>query len=93
MLLYWHMLEWACQERLGHFDFGRSTRDTGTYNFKKQWGAHEVPLHWHFLIPPGGEIPQVRPDSPKYRLQVACWKRLPLPLANRIGPSIIAKLS
>ena len=93
MLLYWHMLEWACQAGRGLFDFGRSTRDTGTYNFKKQWGAHEVPLHWHFLIPPGGEIPQVRPDSPKYKLQVACWKRLPLPLANRIGPSIIAKLS
>jgi hypothetical protein len=30
----------------------------------------------------------VNPLDPRYRLQVALWKKLPLPLANRLGPPI-----
>jgi len=93
MLLYWAMLAEACRGGAPCFDFGRSTLDSGTYRFKKQWGADDTPLAWQFLLPPGKALPELRPDSPKYRLMVACWKRLPLPLAARLGPRIIAKLS
>ena len=40
MLLYWKMLEFACDNGFDVFDFGRSSVDEGTYKFKKQWGAH-----------------------------------------------------
>ena len=93
MLLYWQMLEEACQRNAGVFDFGRSTRDAGTYRFKTQWGARDVPLHWHYLLSPGHDMPGLRPDSPKYRLMVACWKKLPVWLARALGPRIIGKLS
>ena len=92
MLLYWSMLQEACRSGARRFDFGRSTRDSGTFTFKKQWGAHEVPLFWHYLIPEGEALPELRPDSPKYRLMVAAWKRLPLCLARTLGPCIIGKL-
>ncbi len=93
MLLYWQMLEDACERHAGTFDFGRSTRDAGTYRFKKQWGAREVQLHWHYLLSPGHDMPGLRPDSPKYRFMVACWKKLPLWLARALGPRIISTLS
>ena len=93
MLVYWHMLKGACEGGSACFDFGRSTRDSGTYRFKKQWGAQEVPLHWHYILPPGGSVPDIRPDSPKYRLAVGLWRRLPLGVVRLLGPRLIAKLS
>jgi hypothetical protein len=93
MLLYWTMLADAADRRAITFDFGRSTRDSGTWQFKRQWGPAERPLHWHYLLENGKALPDQRPDSPRYRLMVACWKRLPVGLARRLGPPIIGKLS
>jgi FemAB-related protein (PEP-CTERM system-associated) len=93
MLLYWSMLRFACEHGAKHFDFGRSTRDSGTYRFKKQWGAAEQSLYWQYLLAPGEDVPDLRPDSPKYRLMVACWRRLPVGLARRLGPHVVARLS
>jgi len=92
-VLYWAMLEDACRMGAAAFDFGRSTRDSGTYVFKKQWGCDEVPLVWEYLLPPGGSLPELRPDSSKYRLMVACWRKLPVGAARLIGPYLISKLS
>jgi serine/alanine adding enzyme len=93
MLLYWSMLEEACRRAAPAFDFGRSTRDSGTYRFKTQWGAEEVPLYWHYLLPDGGEAPELRPDNPKFRLATAVWRRLPLAVVRVVGPRLIAGLS
>jgi serine/alanine adding enzyme len=93
MLLYWSMLEEACRRQAPCFDFGRSTRDSGTYRFKTQWGAKEVSLHWCYILRPGGEVPDLRPESARFRLATTLWRRLPLRLACLIGPRIIARLS
>jgi len=93
MLLYWSMLEEACLRAAPAFDFGRSTRDSGTYRFKAQWGAEEAPLYWHYLVPEGGEAPELRPESPKFRLAAAVWRRLPLWVVRLLGPRIIGGLS
>jgi len=92
MLLYWRMLAHCCDAGARCFDFGRSTCDEGTFRFKRQWGAEPVPLYWHYLLPSGAEMPSLRPDSPKYRLLVACWRKLPLWAARAMGPRLIAKL-
>jgi len=93
MLLYWSMLTDGCQATTKYFDFGRSSRNSGTYNFKKQWGAEEVPLFWHFLLAEGQKMPDLTTDSNKYRYLVACWKKLPVWAARCLGPRIIRKLS
>ncbi len=93
MLLYWNMLEYAVGRKMKTFDFGRSSRNSGTYRFKRQWGAREIPLYWHYLLPPGFQLPDLRHDSPKFRFFVAAWKKLPLPLARTLGPHIIRSLS
>ncbi|HLS82404.1 MAG TPA: FemAB family XrtA/PEP-CTERM system-associated protein [Steroidobacter sp.] len=92
MLLYWSVLEYACDAGYDHFDFGRSTVDAGAYRFKKQWGATAKSLHWHYWLKHGGKPPTLNPSNPKYRLAIAAWRRLPLWLANRIGPRIVRNL-
>lgn len=86
MALYWTMLSHACEAGCATFDFGRSTVDANTHRFKKQWGAKAVPLYWQYWMADGKAIPQINPGNPKYKLAIASWKRLPLVLANRLGP-------
>jgi FemAB-related protein (PEP-CTERM system-associated) len=88
-LLYWSMLEGAAGRGCATFDFGRSTPDEGTYKFKAQWGAEPVPLCWEYSLLAGGELPNTSPTNPKFALAVSMWKKLPLQLANRLGPMIV----
>ena len=92
MYPYWSVLEFAVQAGHAVFDFGRSTLDSGTYRFKKQWGAEPLQLHWHYWLKGGGEPPRLNPSNPKYRLAVAAWRKLPLPVANWLGPHLVKNL-
>jgi hypothetical protein len=71
------------------FDFGRSTPHEGTYKFKEQWGAQPVPLCWEYALRGEGGLPDSSPANPKFRLAIAMWKKLPLGVANLIGPLIV----
>lgn len=86
--LYWKMIEYACQAGFKNFDFGRSSWDSGTFKFKQQWGAQPKQLYWHYWLAKGDKLPEINPANPKYKLLIACWKRLPLLLANFLGPKI-----
>jgi serine/alanine adding enzyme len=92
MLLYWTALRHAIEAGYSKFDFGRSTPNSGTYRFKKQWGAVPVPLFWHYWLPDGESVPKLNPENPKYRFAIALWKRLPLWVANKLGPPIVRNL-
>ena len=92
MLLYWEVLRYAIDAGYQQFDFGRSTVDAGTYRFKKQWGAEPLQLHWHYWLPDGGALPKMNPDNPKYRLAIRAWQKLPLSVANWLGPRIVRNL-
>jgi len=88
-LLYWHALETAVAEGAEVFDFGRSTPGEGTFKFKEQWGASPVQLNWEYWLAPGGEIPDHSPKNPRLQLAIEAWKRLPIPVANLIGPRVV----
>ena len=92
MLLYWRCLERAIERGCSTFDFGRSSVDSGTYRFKRQWGAEPAPCYWHYWLPDERPLPELSPDNPKYRLAIRLWQRLPLPVANRLGPHIVRNL-
>jgi serine/alanine adding enzyme len=92
MLLYWEVLKFAIEQGYQIFDFGRSTRDSGTYRFKKQWGAEPLQLYWHYWLRDGGHLPGLSPDNPKYRLAIRTWQHMPLALANLIGPWLVRSL-
>lgn len=92
MALYWAALGMAIERGCRVFDFGRSTVDSGTYRFKKQWGATPRPLLWHYWLDKGIAMPKLTPSNPKYRLAIAAWQRLPLFVANRLGPALVKHL-
>lgn len=92
MLLYREILGFAVNSGYMFFDFGRSTIDAGTYHFKKQWGAVPVQHYWHYWLPDGGELPALKPDSPKFKLLVSCWQRLPVTISRLLGPHIVKSL-
>ncbi len=91
-ILYWEVMRRAADRGCRIFDFGRSKIDTGAYNFKKNWGFEPTPLNYEFKLKPGGAIPDVNPLNPKYRLLIAAWKRLPMPVANLLGPWLVRNL-
>jgi serine/alanine adding enzyme len=92
MQLYWSVLKDAIESGVRQFDFGRSSVDAGTYKFKAQWGAKPRQLYWHYWLKPGQPMPNLTPNSPKYALAIRAWQRLPVPVANLLGPWIVRRL-
>lgn len=91
-LLYWNLLEFACQNGYKHFDFGRSTVGEGTYKFKQQWGAQAFPLNWQtFNSQSMAAIPQPDSNGKNKHLRSfaeTLWKRLPVSTSVLIGSRI-----
>lgn len=93
MFMYWNMFRFASERGYDTFDFGRCSIDSGTYRFKKQWGAQELPLYWHQWRPDGAPLAQPKGASPAFRAASCMWQRLPLPLTNALGPQLIKYLA
>jgi len=91
-LLYWSIIEFAVSGGCDVLDFGRSTPNEGTYNFKAQWGALPVALHWEYPLTVDGVVPDTTPANPKFRIAIELWKKLPLSLAARLGPRIVRSI-
>lgn len=93
MLLYWNLLSVSCERGCKQFDFGRSTFGEGTYKFKQQWGAKPVLLDWQTLDKQG-ELEIASNGKSRIRDVVeSVWKKLPLPVANTIGPHLRRRIS
>lgn len=89
--MYFALMSHARERGMQRFDFGRSKTGSGPAAYKKNWGFEGVPLsyaHWSA----DGVVRDMNPTSAKYRLMVESWQRLPLWLANRIGPMIARQL-
>ena len=89
MLLYWTMIESAIADGVRVFDFGRSSPDAGTFQFKQQWGAVPEPQFWEYIQRPGQPIPDHGTSNGRFDIAIDVWKRLPLWLANTVGPHIV----
>lgn len=88
MLLYWTMLEYACDNGYSHFDFGRSSSDEGTYRFKKQWGAKPFPLFWHNIYLNRETEKFETIEKSKFARAVKIWQKIPVKITKIIGPLI-----
>jgi FemAB-related protein (PEP-CTERM system-associated) len=89
---YWELMRRACERGVGVFDYGRSKRGTGSFDFKKNWGFEPAPLAYEYRLYARSDIPQNNPLNPKYRAFIALWRRLPQPVANAFGPLIVRGL-
>lgn len=89
---YWELMRRACERGCRVFDYGRSKRGTGSFNFKRNWGFEPQPLHYEYRLYRCDSIPQNNPNNPKYRLMIEAWRRMPIGLANMLGPFIVRNL-
>ena len=91
-LLYWHLLKFSVEQGYSLFDFGRSSPDSGPYQFKLQWQSTPVPLNWQYWTPEGGALPSLNPQNPRFQLAVRMWQQLPVGLTRVIGPPIVRNI-
>ena len=89
---YWDLMRRSCARGLKVFDYGRSKQGTGPYAFKKNWGFEPRPLHYQYCLYQRDAIPQNNPSNAKYKLLIATWRRMPIGLANWLGPFIVRSL-
>lgn len=90
--MYWNLMQAAAARGCRIFDFGRSKLGTGSYDFKKNWGFEAQPLPYEYKLYRSIKLPDNNPLNPKYQLFIKMWKKLPLPVANMIGPHIVRNL-
>jgi FemAB-related protein (PEP-CTERM system-associated) len=89
---YWELMRRACARGVRVFDYGRSKRGSGSYAFKKNWGFEPQPLHYEYRLYKRDAVPQNNPANARYRWMIEAWRRLPLGVANRIGPLVVRGL-
>ncbi len=87
-LMYWRLMEWAVENDIGMFDFGRSKEGTGSYRFKKHWGFSAEPLYYQYHLVGAEELPNLSPTNPTYQRLISAWKRMPVALTKLVGPPI-----
>jgi len=88
MLLYWETMRAACREGFRRFDFGRSSRGSGTWRFKRQWGAREEPLFWYTIPIRPRRSDRAAEPARRAALIAGSWRRLPRALTRRLGPHV-----
>ena len=89
---YWELMRRAADRGCRLFDYGRSKVGTGPHSFKKNWGFAPQPLSYEYRLYKRDSVPQNNPMNPKYRALIALWRRLPIGVANTIGPYIVRNL-
>lgn len=92
IFLYWEILKFAAEKEYRYFDFGRSSKGSGTYRFKQQWGAIPRQTYWHYWLSNGSTLPAINTGNPKYAIMINLWKRLPLSLSKLLGPPIVRNI-
>ena len=88
MLVYWRLMERCIAEGVRTFNFGRCSPDSGTHRFKRQWGGRDEPLWW-YQWSPGGTATTPSKDEGAYAWGPRIWRRLPLGIANLLGPLVV----
>ncbi len=89
---YWELMRHSCARGLKVFDYGRSKQGTGPYAFKKNWGFEPTPLRYEYRLYKRESVPQNNPNNAKYKLLIETWRRMPLSMANWLGPFVVRSL-
>lgn len=90
--MYWELMRHAAARGYTRFDFGRSKRGTGAYEFKRGWRMSEHPLPYQYFLVRAKEKPDLNPLNPKFKPLIAAWKRLPLGVTKLVGPRLVKHL-
>lgn len=87
--MYWGLLSYGAEQGFKVFDFGRSKKGSGPYDFKRHWGFEPIPLPYQYHLVKQSEMPNLSPTNPKFSLAIELWKKMPLPMTQWLGPKIV----
>ena len=90
--MYWELMRSAARRGFTKFDFGRSKRGTGAYDFKRGWRMTERALPYKYFLVTAKTVPDVNPLNPKLQPFVNLWKRVPPSVAKFLGPIVVRHL-
>jgi FemAB-related protein (PEP-CTERM system-associated) len=90
--MYWEVMQRAVVRGCRVFDWSRSKKGTGSFEFKKLWGFEPAQLHYEYALVGRDSVPQNNPLNPKYRAMIAVWQRLPRSVVNLVGPHLVRGL-
>jgi FemAB-related protein (PEP-CTERM system-associated) len=86
--MYWQVMERARELGFRVFDYGRSKRGSGAFDFKTYWGFEPAPLHYEYYLLKAKAMPNLSPANPRFNMAIQVWRRLPLKLTQLIGPPV-----
>jgi hypothetical protein len=93
-LVYWEAMRWAEESGAREFDFGRSPRSSGTWQFKRGWGALERALHWtRFERDGAASLAVSGGDSTLLQALARLWRWLPPTMCDRLGPVLRRRIA
>ncbi len=88
--MYFDHLRWAGQNGYKTFEFGRSKKGTGPFEFKTHWGTEMRELPYNVVLVRKQEMPNYSPANSKFHLAINVWRRLPMPVTRMLGPRLIS---
>ena len=87
--MYWRLLCYGAERGYRTFDFGRSKKGTGAYDFKRHWGFEPTPLAYQYHLVRQKTVPDQNPLNPKFSLAIQTWRHMPLWLTQWLGPGLV----
>ncbi len=87
--MYWNLILQSCSEGFRVFDFGRSKRGTGAFQFKESWSMEQSALPYRYHLVGAKDVPQLSPLDQKFQLPITLWKKMPLAWTKILGPQVI----
>jgi FemAB-related protein (PEP-CTERM system-associated) len=87
--MYYDLMRWAGSSGYKVFDFGRSKKESGSFDFKAHWGMETRDLPYEIILVRQRELPNFTPNNPRYHRAIELWQRIPLPITRALGPFLI----
>ena len=88
-ILTWEIIKYGCNNNYTLFDFGRSEKESGTYEFKRKWGGAIVKnISYQYYLYDSKNMPDTSKTNDKRIMFSKCWKKVPLKLTVLVGPSL-----
>jgi FemAB-related protein (PEP-CTERM system-associated) len=87
--LWWEMMKLGAEKGCAIFDFGRSKKDSGNFDFKKKWNPQIDTLSYQVRLVRRKKVPNFSPTNSKFQMATNAWKKMPLGLTRALGPYLV----
>jgi hypothetical protein len=83
--MYLALQEWSVNAGYKVFDFGRSRKDSGPFQFKVHQGFTPRDLNYRYRLVKDRATPSLNPSNPKTKVLRDTWSRMPLWLTTALS--------